>query len=182
MNMVFTRKREIAGLFVGDVVEAHLQGKIFAKGIYDTVIPEEDIEGTNLVVINAYPQDATTQTGKSMWPSGIFKNAQKVVINPASDGIRYHGMSDKVDYDTFLQMKANEPEPAGVPGEGKIKSREDFVLLSSDFPRGEFCKRYSNGALFDNWEELIHQLEQLYQEAKVAVIPYSPIQLPHIVS
>ena len=181
VNMVLTKKREIAGLFVGDITEAHRQGKIFAKGVYDTVIPKEDIEATNIVVINVYPQDSTTQTGKAMWPSSIFKNAQKVVINPACDGIRYHGMGDKVDYDTFVKMKASKPEPTNIPKKVEIKSKEDFVLLSSDFPKGDFYKQYSKGAMFDNWEDLIHQLEQLYREAKVAVFPYSPIQLPHIV-
>ena len=181
VNIVLTGKREIAGLFVGDVVEAYHQGKVLAKDVYDTVIPKEDIEATDIVFINAYPQDATTQTGKSTWPSGVFKNAQKVMINPASDGIRYHGMGDKMDYDTFVKMKANEPEPTNIPKKAEIKSKEDFVLLSSDFPKGEFYKRSSSGVMLDSWEDLIAQLEQLHNKAKVAVIPYAPIQLPRII-
>lgn len=181
VNMALTHKREIAGLFVGDVIEAHHEGKLFAKDIYDTVIPNEDIEAADIVVINAYPQDATTQIVKSIWPSSLFKNAQKVMINPACDGIRYHGMGDKVDYDTFVKMKADEPELVNIPEKVEIKSKEDFVLLSSNFPEGEFYKRYANGALFGNWEELISQLGQLHHKAKVAVIPYAPIQLPNIV-
>jgi nickel-dependent lactate racemase len=181
VNMALTHRREIAGLFVGDVMEAHHKGKLFAKDIYNTIIPNEDIEATDIVVINSYPQDATTQIGKSMWPSGVFKNAQRVMINSASDGIRYHGMGDKVDYDTFLKMKAYEPEPVNVPEKAEIRAKEDFVLLSANFPKGEFYKRYSNGVMFENWENLVHQLKQLYDNAKVALIPYSPIQLPHIV-
>ena len=182
VNVVLTKNREIAGLFMGDVIESHGQGQVFAKDVYDTVITKEEIEATDIVVINSYPQDYDpVQMGKSTWPSGVFKNAQKVVINPASDGIQYHGMSNKMDYDTFLKMKASEPEPTDIPEKGEIKSKEGFVLLSSNFPKGVFYKRYSDGALFENWEELIHQLEQLHQKAKVAVIPYSPIQLPHIV-
>ena len=182
VNMVLTRKREIAAMFVGDVIESHRQGVVFAKDAYDTVIPKEEIEATDIVVINAYPQDYDpVQVVKSMWPSRVFENSQKVMINPASDGIMYHGMSDKVDYDTFLKMKADEPEPTDIPEKGEIKSKDDFILLSSNFPKGEFYKRYPNGALFEDWENLICQLEKLHPEAKVAVIPYSPIQLPHIV-
>ena len=86
-----------------------------------------------------------------------------------------------MDYDAFLEMKANEPEPTDIPKNGEIKSKEDFVLLSSGFPKGEFYKRYPNGALFENREDLIDQLKRLHHKAKVAMIPYSPIQLPHVV-
>ena len=182
VNMVLTKKREIAGLFIGDVIESHSQGREVAKEVYDTVITKDEVEATDIVVINAYPQDSDpVQVIKSIWPSGVFKNAQKVMINPASDGIKYHGLSNKVDYDTFLRMKADEPKPTNIPKKVEIKSKEDFVLLSSDFPKGEFYKQYPNGALFENWGNLIAQLEQLHSEAKVTVIPYSPIQLPHII-
>lgn len=182
VNMVLTRKREIAGLFMGDFLESHRQGARFAREIYSTTIPKEEIEATDIVLINAYPQDSDpVQVPKSTWASGVFKDAQKVMINPASDGILYHGMSDKVDYDTFLKMKANEPEPTHIPKNVKIKSKEDFVLLSSSFPKGRFYKRYPNGAMFEDWEELIDQLNQLHHEAKVAIIPHSPIQLPNVV-
>ena len=181
-NVVLTKNREIAGLFVGDVMESHGRGKVFAKEIYDTVITKADIEATDIVVINAYPQDYDpVQMGKSTWPYRVFENAQQVMINPASDGIDYHGMSHKVDYETFLKMKKNEQEPADVPEKGEIKSKEDLVLLTSRFPKAKFYKQHPSGAMFDNWDDLIHQLKQLHREAKVAIIPYSPIQLPHIV-
>ncbi|MFC1716863.1 lactate racemase domain-containing protein [Candidatus Poribacteria bacterium] len=182
VNIVLTGKREIAGLFMGDVIESHRQGALFAKEIYDTPIPKEEVEATDIVIINSYPQDSDpVQLGKSMWPSGVFKNAQKVAINPASDGIMYHGMGDKMDYDAFLKMKANEPEPTDIPENGEIKSKEDFVLLSSGYIRGEFYKRYPSGALFEDWGDLVDQLKRLHHEAKVAIIPYSPIQLPNII-
>jgi len=181
VNIVFNGKRQIAGLYAGDVVEAHRQGAAFAKKIYDTVIPGEKIEQTDIVVINTYPQDYDpVQMGKSLWPSGVFKNALKVVIDPASDGIQYHGLSDRMDYGRFLRMKANEPQPANIPEKVEIKSKETFVLLSSHFPKGVFYSRYTNGALFENWEDIVDQLKKLYDKANVAVIPYSPIQLPNI--
>jgi len=182
VNIVFTSKREVGGIFLGDVVESHDQGKIFANSAYETIIPKEEIEATDIVIINGYPQDSDpVQVVKSTWATGVFTKAQKVMINPASDGIKYHGMSDKMDYDAFLEMKANEPEPGDIPKNGKITSETDFILLSSDYPKSNFYKQYPNGALFEDWEELIGQLKQLHDKARVAVIPYSPIQLPNIV-
>lgn len=181
VNIVLTSKREIAGLYAGDVVKSHRQGATFAKKTYSTVIPKNEIETTDIVVINSYPQDYDpVQMGKSMWPSGVFKSALKIVIDPASDGIIYHGMGNRMDYKRYLRMKANEPKPTNIPEKAEIKSKDTFVLLSNNFPKDEFYKRYSNGAMFDNWEEIIDQLKKLYDKANVAVIPNSPIQLPEI--
>ena len=110
-----------------------------------------------------------------------FKDALKVVINPASDGILYHGMGNRMDYKRFLRLKANEPEPMNIPEKVEIKSKDTFVLLSSNFPKGDFYNRHSDGALFDNWKEIIDQLKRLYGKANVAVIPTPSIQLPDIV-
>ncbi|HIE30315.1 TPA: DUF2088 domain-containing protein, partial [Candidatus Poribacteria bacterium] len=125
VNIVFTSKREIGGLFAGDVVESHRHGGRFAQKVYNTVIPKDEIEKTDIVVINCYPQDYDpVQMGKSMWPSGVFKDALKVVINPASDGILYHGMGNRMDYKRFLRLKANEPEPMNIPEKAEIKSKD----------------------------------------------------------
>jgi nickel-dependent lactate racemase len=181
VNMVLTKKREIAGLFNGDFIESYVKGAIFAKEIYDTPIPKEKLETADIVIINAYPQDYDpVQMSKSMWPAEIFKNAQKIVINPASDGIDYHGLSNKVDYETFLSMKSNELNSV-IPKNGEVKSKDDFIMLSTNYPKGDFYKRYPKGALFEDWEVLINQLGKLYQKARVVIIPYSPIQLPRIV-
>jgi len=182
VNIVFTSKREIGGLFAGDVVESHRAGGRFAQKVYKTVIPKDEIETTDIVIINCYPQDYDpVQMGKSMWPSGVFKNALKVVIDPASDGILYHGMGHRMDYKRYLRMKTNEPEPTNIPEKVEIKSKDTFVLLSSNFPKGEFYNRYSDGALFDNCEEIISQLKKLYDKANVTVMPTPSIQLPDIV-
>ncbi len=179
VNMVLTRKRGIAGLFIGDMIESYRQGAVFARKVYDTPIPGEEVEAADIVIINAYPQDSDpVQMGKSMWPSGVFKNAQKVMVNPASDGIGYHGLGDKMDYKTYLDRKADEE--VNVIEDSGIRSKDDFVLLTSNFPKSKFHKSYPNGAMFENWEELISQLESLHSKPKVVVIPYSPIQLPQI--
>jgi nickel-dependent lactate racemase len=180
VNIVLTRKRGIAGLFIGDMIESYRQGAVFAREIYDTPIPKEEVEAADIVIINAYPQDSDpVQVVKSIWPSGVFKNAQKVMINPASDGIEYHGLGDKMDYETYLDKKVNEK--IHITEDGGIKSKEDFALLTSSFPKSKFYKSYPNGAMFESWEELIGQLQLLHHEPKVVVIPYSPIQLPQII-
>jgi len=183
VNMVLTSQREIAALYAGDVVKSHRQGATHAKEIYDTIIPNEKIEMTDIVIINSYPQDYDpVQIGKSLWASEVFKKALTVVIDPASDGILYHGLSSRMDYKRFLREKAKEPQPTHIPEKVEIESEDTFVLLSRHFPKGEFYSRYANGALFDHWEDIVDQLKKRYEKASVAVIPYSPIQLPNIIS
>ena len=182
VNVVFNGKSEIAGLYAGKVVEAHRQGATFAKQVYDTVIPSKDVEETDIVVINAYPQDYDpVQMGKSLWPSKVFDKALKVIIDPASDGIFYHGMSHRMDYGRFLRTKAREPQQVSIPAIPKIASKDTFVLLSSSFPKALFYSRYTDGALFETWNDVVDQLGKLFDRANVAVIPYAPIQLPSVV-
>jgi len=182
VNIVISQKREIIGLFNGDFMESYIQGAKFAREVYNTTIPKEKIEFADIVIINAYPQDYDpVQMSKSLWPSEIFKKSQKILINPASDGIDYHGLSNKVDYETFLKMKADEPELIGIPENGEIKSKDTFVMLSSNYPKGNFYKRYPKGALFTDWKVLISQLAGMYSKGKVVIIPYSPIQIPDII-
>ena len=52
-NITINSKRQITGIFAGDAIESYRQGAIFAKEIYDTFIPEEDIESSDIVIINA---------------------------------------------------------------------------------------------------------------------------------
>ncbi|MFX1295167.1 MAG: lactate racemase domain-containing protein, partial [Promethearchaeota archaeon] len=115
VNIVLTSKREIGGLYTGDVIESYRLAANFAREIYHTVIPQNEIKTTDIVIMNAYPQDHDPlQIQKSMWPFKIYKNALKIVIDPASDGIFYHGLNFQRDYKIFLRMKANETNSVNI--------------------------------------------------------------------
>ncbi len=176
-NVVLNSRREICGLFVGDYVQAHRAGAYFALETYGTEIPLQVREETDLAVLNCYPLDSDPiQTGKALWAAGYFKKAYKMVLNPASDGICYHGLFDQIDYNRFLQQRS-ETEPPELP-EPKLGNQDQLHIWSEGFLVDDFFKKHSNALLFRDLEELIELFaDKLPEKAKVAVLPSAGIQV-----
>ena len=175
VNVTLNTRREITGVFVGDYIEAQRAGARFALETYSTEAPETE---PDLIIANCYPLDYDPiQTGKALWPIRLFKNAYKVGINPATDGICYHGLFDRVDYARFRKLKDEElqqelPDP-------KIEGPHQTLMWSEHFPVAEFYKRNTDGVLFREWDTLLNQLiEKLPENARVAVFPNASIQVP----
>ncbi|MEE9608339.1 MAG: lactate racemase domain-containing protein [Myxococcota bacterium] len=86
-------RAELAGLAVGDLVEAHRAAAQRAIEIGRTPVPREWAERADVVVVNAYPLDTDPiQMGKSVRIARTFRAPCTVVVNGASDGVFYHGM------------------------------------------------------------------------------------------
>jgi hypothetical protein len=178
-NTVLNSKREVSGLFVGDVVQAHRAGCRFAKTVYGTPIPADALEKTDIVLINTYPLDYDpVQVGKSTWPIDLFENAYKVIIDAASDGIMYHGLAHKMDYARHLRIK--KEKPAEARRHNGIASKDQLIMLSAGFAPDDFYRHNEKGLLFDSAETLMAELKRVSPRAKVAVLPCSSIQLPEI--
>ncbi len=177
-NVVINSRREICGLFVGDFVKAHRQGAHFALDTYSTVIPEACRKETDLLVLNCYPLDSDPiQTGKALWATRYFDNAYTMALNPAMDGICYHGLFDEIDYRRFLQEKAERseselPEPA-------LGAKDRLHVWSENFGVDDFYKKHPGAFLFRDLETLIALFAaELPADAKVAVLPAAGIQVP----
>jgi nickel-dependent lactate racemase len=178
VNVTLNRHREVTGVFVGDFVQAQRTGARFALETYSTRVTEEAVENTDLVIANCYPLDYDPiQAGKSLWPFRKFPNAYKVAINPATDGICYHGLFDRIDYARFCMEKAKQPgQELPVP---QIGGPDQILMWSEHFPVDDFYKRNNTGVLFRDWETLQNQLiQKLPDNARVAVFPNAAIQVP----
>ena len=177
VNVTLNRKREITKVFVGDFIQAHRAGARYALQTYATKVPEDLRKSADLVIANCYPLDYDPiQTGKGLWPLRIFENAYRVAINPATDGICYHGLFDRIDFPRFLKQQAERPEPE-LP-EPRIDSRDQVLMWSGNFPVGAFYERNPKGVLFREWATLLDLLkEKLGENARVAVFPCASIQV-----
>ncbi len=178
VNVVLNGRREISRVFVGDFIEAQRAGAQHARQSYATSVPAELRTDADVFIANCFPHDYDpVQAGKSLWPLHIFENAYKVAINPATDGICYHGLSNLLDYPRFLRQAA-EREESELP-EPKIESRDQIIMCSQNFPVRAFYEGNPKGVLFRSWDTLLHLLrEKLGQEATVAVFPCAAIQIP----
>ena len=177
VNVVINSRREVAGLFVGDFVKAHRTGAHFALETYGTQIPDAVRQRTDVVVLNSYPLDSDPiQTGKSFWARQYFDDAYTIALNPASDGICYHGLFDRIDYARFLKQRA-EKTPMALPAP-KIGTPDQSLVWSEHFPVDEFHKKHPGDILFREWNMLVNALaEKLPQNAKVAAFPCASIQV-----
>ena len=176
-NVVLNSRREICGMFVGDFVQAQRAGAQFALETYGTEIPAQSRKETDLVVLNCYPLDSDAiQTGKALWAARYFENAYKMVLNPASDGICYHGLFEEIDYARFLKQQAERT--LYELSEPKLGDRNQLHVWSENFRIDDFNKKHSNGILFRDLEQLIQLFaEILPAAAKVAVLPAAGIQV-----
>jgi nickel-dependent lactate racemase len=176
-NVVLNSRREICGLFVGDFVQAHRQGAHFALDTYGTEIPESSRKETDLVVLNCYPLDSDPiQTGKALWATRYFEKAYTMALNPASDGICYHGLFEQIDYARFVEQKAERTESELPPPE--LGTQDQLHVWSEHFLVDDFYKKHSGALLFRDLNELIDLFAaRLPSDAKVAVLPSAGIQV-----
>ena len=177
VNTVLNSRREICGLFVGDFVQAHRKGAHFALETYGTEIPETSRKETDLVVLNCYPLDSDPiQTGKALWALSYFEKAYRMALNPASDGICYHGLFEQIDYARFLQQKAEMSE-SELPAP-QLGTQDQLHVWSEHFLVDDFYKKHSGELLFRDLDALIALFaEELPSQAKVAVLPSAGIQV-----
>lgn len=95
VNTVVNSRREIAAVVAGDFRVAHAAAVQEAVKVYHTRIPQELRQQADIVIVNGYPLDADpVQVSKSQWPRTVFPNAQMILVDPACDGIAYHGWSE----------------------------------------------------------------------------------------
>jgi nickel-dependent lactate racemase len=177
VNTVINSRRQMAALFVGDFVKAQRAGAHFAQDIFGTEIPESLRSGADLVVVNAYPLDSDPiQTGKALWCRRHFTNARFVVVNPAVDGICYHGLFDRIDWKRYsAQMAAREAIIDPVPQLGGI---DQTIIWSENYPIHDFPRKHPNDLLVRKWETVLELVQPtLPERATVAVFPTSGLQL-----
>ena len=177
VNTVLNSRREICGLFVGDFVQAHRKGAYFALDTYGTEIPEVSRKETDLVVLNCYPLDSDPiQTGKALWATRYFEKAYKMALNPASDGICYHGLFEEIDYARFLQQRAERTQ-SELPSP-QLGTQDQLHVWSEHFLVDDFYKKHPGALLFRDLDQLIALFaERLPSQAKVAVLPSAGIQV-----
>lgn len=177
VNTVLNTRREICGLFVGDYVQAHRKGAHFALETYGTEIPETSRKETDLVVLNCYPLDSDPiQTGKALWATHYFEKAHRMALNPASDGICYHGLFEEIDYARFSQQRAERTQSELPPPE--LGTQDQLHVWSEHFLVDDFYKKHPGALLFRDLDQLIALFaERLPSQAKVAVLPSAGIQV-----
>ena len=167
-------KREITGLFVGDLVEAHRTAVDVARDAYAVqVMPDADI-----VITTGYPRDHDLPYGgQGGWPMRHSQpEATRILINTGTEGVGYHRAS-------FLGSKRLREEENREREERKplVRSEDwDYILFSDAVGPMEVLETHPKAKLIESWDEILDFLKQKYrdQKPKVAVYRSSAIAYP----
>ncbi len=171
IDVVVNNRREVVGLFAGDLVAEHRAGVKLAAQVYHT----ETVKDAEVVVINSYPDEV--QFVKVMWCLGtsLREGGDAVFITHAPDGQMFHQLRGRwgTDYGGRLYNAGRLPkmqERAGriiVVGPDLSRSDRDDVGPSEKVIH---CKDWAGA--------LAKLVAKNGSGTKVGVYPYAPIQLP----
>ena len=176
VNVVTNQKRDTAGVFVGDVVEAHRKGVELAQKVYATdLVYDQDV-----VVLNAFPKD--TEILQLTNTLNIFHLPEKEIVkkdgiiimsSACFEGRGYHGI-----------MGHGAPlvyDPLEI---GKLLRGRRGIVFSPYLTAHDMKYYFPDSVLlFTEWEDVIKFVgEQQGSGVKAAVFPTSALQLPKVQS
>jgi nickel-dependent lactate racemase len=171
INGVVNSRRQLAGLFVGDMIEAHRAAVEFARRVYVTKIPSP----ADIGVFNAYPKDTDlVQSINALnvvcfeLDRAVKKGGSVVLTTACPEGAGIHllesvGMRGYVAYD----------QDGDFGGYG-------IIIYSPNLSYPEVRQVYPDGTLvFNRWREVIKELEDRHgQTASATVFPCASLQIP----
>lgn len=167
IDLLINPRREIIGVFAGDIIAQHRAGVEKAKKLYSTPTPEN----LDIVVTNAYPIE--NQATKAVWPARqcLKEGGTAVVITHTPEGQVSHYLTGR--FGTNYGGRLWNPARAGVPNAKRV------VLCSPCVARTDL-DRFGEGAVAcGTWEETMNEVAKDYPgEASVGVFPCASIQLP----
>ncbi len=170
INLVVNSKRELAGIFVGDVVDAHRAGVRLARQVYATDISRQ----VDVAVLNAYPKDMEMfqiDNAFGMYRSagqGLVKDDGVVILTSAcSLGRGYHALFEP-------GMRLHKP-----PVKRKFLGNRELWVYSPNINKTDFATLFWEGySLFNRWDDVIERLEERYKkDCCLAIFPYSSLQI-----
>ena len=172
INVVVDHRRNILGVFVGDVVEAHRRGVARAKEVYGT----ESKGRFDLMVINAFPIEESPK--KALWPAkeGLQENGDVVLVWQSAGGRHPHYLLEAYgsDYGGRRWEK---------PGSFCLPRGERLFIYTESISKVE---KRSFGPeekvlCYRDWQELVNVLKSSHGKgSRVAIYPYATLQCPMI--
>ncbi len=170
VNVVLSGKRQIVGVFAGDLVQAHSAGIEFARKVYSTDIPTD----VDVAVCNAYPKDTNFMQSVNAFnalvtsPPGTLKDEGTVVLTTAStEGRGYHSLFGR----GMSLEKAMDVEKT-------FGGRELFVFSPNITDHDVKVAYHEPVRLFRRWSKLVRALQRKHgQKCRVAIFPCGPVQL-----
>jgi len=173
VNSVGTSEGKTAGVFVGDLVQAHRAAVELARKIYITEAPTD----ADIGIFNAFPEDTElVQSAKALnvWTGNpnrrLVREGGKVVIATASsDGLGFHSLADR---GMRLYRKIDHRESVKNIFRGR-----KVIVFSPTCSRADLLERYPQEAIIRNtWKEVLEELKDGPSAQSVSIFPNGSLQ------
>jgi nickel-dependent lactate racemase len=173
VNSVGTSEGKTAGVFVGDLVQAHRAAVELTRKVYITEAPTD----VDIGIFNAFPEDTElcqSQKALNVWTGNlgrrIVREGGKVIIATASsDGLGFHSLGDVGM--RLYRMVDQRKAIAEV-----FQNRKVFILS----PNCSTCDLYtrfpSHITIRNEWKDMLEELKEGNSSQTVALFPNGSLQ------
>ena len=170
VQTLYNGSRQVVGIFAGDVVDAYRTACHKANRHFRT----EVARNADVVVVNAYPQNAQPFNGLGWARRCLREGGSVVLITQYSPGIEsIHYMRERWVYDPALLWDAERLRAGALEGAGQ------FIVYSGTMPARDRLRLPAGTHFADRWEDVVAKLRKAHRgDASVAVYPYAPLQHP----
>lgn len=175
VNVVFTEKGEIGGIYSGHFKDAHRKAMELAKQVYTTKVSLDN----QICFFNSWPEDSELNQAQykalnfmMTAPNKLLnRDGAMVLMSSSYEGRGYHSLVSE----TGSKLYHNAAD--GVAWKAFVKKRRVY-FYSPNVNEYDIHHFYPKSVkLFNDWDPLINELESIYGSSpKSAIIPTS-IQL-----
>jgi nickel-dependent lactate racemase len=178
VNSVGTSTGKTAGVFVGDLVQAHRAAVELARKVYITEAPTN----ADIGIFNAFPEDTElvqAQKALNVWTGNVgrplVREGGKVVIATASsDGLGFHSL---VDRGMRLYRKVDQRQAMAEIFRGR-----KVIVFSPNCSRADLLERYPASVIIRNtWEDVREELKDGSSSQRVTIFPNGSLQYTQII-
>lgn len=190
LNVTLNESRDISGVFAGDLIKAHHEGTVFVKRLAMQAVDEpfDIVVTTN----SGYPLDLNLYQGVKGMSAGARVVREGGLLILAAEC--REGVPDKSPLDNLLRGASSSEEvlaQLATPGFVKpeqwqaqiqaLVQRKAEVQVHSSLP-DEILKAVHLTPCHDIAATVRERLEQLGDNARVAVLPQGPLTIPYLPS
>lgn len=169
-NVVLNPRREIAGLFVGDMIAAHRAGVARGFEVMETPLPPAAVD---IGVFNQYPKDTEfMHLGHALHVLNsaarplVREGGTVIIVSASSDGFGHHSLEGP-----YMRHEHRVPNP-------RLAGRNVVVMCPTINPRYLYGSLPPATRLVEDWKGVLAALREFHPAGgEVAVFPCGAIQL-----
>jgi lactate racemase len=177
VNSVGNSEGKTAGVFVGDLVQAHRAAVELTRKVYVTEPPTQ----VDIGIFNAFPEDTElvqAQKALNVWTGNLSRQIVReggtvVIASATSDGLGFHSL---LDPGMPLHRKTDEGKKIA-----EIFRNRKVFILSPNCSAADLYTRYSPPVQIRNrWEDIFSEVKKGNPGQTAAVFPNGSLQFTEL--